>query len=267
MQLYLIGNINACPKFLGSEGTTSLLRRATLQVQMHRSGASELEKGSGRTGDGTDRNVLMEFIASKATVTLEQLVRKRPFKIVEPTTTLLELARTMSSGSHIVGIRGEASLPGGMVKVITQGMLFKFLAPHLQVSCDRISSVVALFLSVWGDLVFADDRYSRWNDAVPSFLHPAPISEATDHTSYPCFPFPYPLPSRLHHFAGANGSSERRDEITDHHSEVFFKCPSQVVPITLNPTTQAASDGRRNILTMAHEAATSEDAYLPHIEI
>lgn len=58
---------------------------------MHRSGASELEKGTGSRADtSSDRNVLMEFIASK-NVPLEQLARKRPFTIVKPTTTLLEL--------------------------------------------------------------------------------------------------------------------------------------------------------------------------------
>jgi hypothetical protein len=98
---------------------------------MHRSGASELEKGAGRKN--SKHNALMEFIATKATQTLAQLARRRPFKIVAPSTTLHELARTMSSGSHIVGVRGDDSLPGGICRVITQGMLFKYLIPHLQV--------------------------------------------------------------------------------------------------------------------------------------
>mmetsp|Transcript_995 Transcript_995/g.2343 ORF Transcript_995/g.2343 Transcript_995/m.2343 type:complete len:368 (+) Transcript_995:80-1183(+) len=115
-------------------GTLDLRDIGQFMVQMHRSGASELEKGTGSRADtGSDRNVLMEFIASK-NVPLEQLARKRPFTIVKPTTTLLELARTMSSGSHIVGIssEGRGDMPGGIGKVITQGMLFKYLVPHLQ---------------------------------------------------------------------------------------------------------------------------------------
>eukprot|EP00961_Rhodomonas_salina_P083028 1115594-Rhodomonas_salina.5 len=45
----------------------------------------------------------------------------------------------MSSGSHIVGIssEGRGDMPGGIGKVITQGMLFKYLVPHLQVRGEQ----------------------------------------------------------------------------------------------------------------------------------
>mmetsp|Transcript_39331 Transcript_39331/g.80574 ORF Transcript_39331/g.80574 Transcript_39331/m.80574 type:complete len:325 (+) Transcript_39331:228-1202(+) len=68
----------------------------------------------------------------KATATnIKEICRVRPFYVFSPDVSLLEIARTLATGSHIIGIGGGPEEKGGLSRVVTQGMLLKFVAPEL----------------------------------------------------------------------------------------------------------------------------------------
>jgi len=76
---------------------------------------------------------LVEYIRTFGTKwSVSDLAKKRAFPIFRPSVTILEAARALSSGSHIIGIDGGPESTGGLSKVITQGALFRYLAPLLQ---------------------------------------------------------------------------------------------------------------------------------------
>jgi len=68
----------------------------------------------------------------KATATdIKEICRVRPFPTFQPDVSLLEIAQALASGSHIIGILGGDAEKGGLSRVVTQGMLLKFVAPAL----------------------------------------------------------------------------------------------------------------------------------------
>eukprot|EP00291_Cryptomonas_curvata_P021316 CAMPEP_0172161590 /NCGR_PEP_ID=MMETSP1050-20130122/6209_1 /TAXON_ID=233186 /ORGANISM="Cryptomonas curvata, Strain CCAP979/52" /LENGTH=353 /DNA_ID=CAMNT_0012831503 /DNA_START=67 /DNA_END=1125 /DNA_ORIENTATION=+ len=136
--------IRACPvqseDKKSFEGTLDLREACPFLIEMYKEKKALTRTGSLRREPSSEMaqklaqvKNLVEYInvvGSKST--LADLARKRTFHILKPTATLVDIAKALSSGSHIVGVTGGPESTGGLSKVITQGALFKFLVPHLQ---------------------------------------------------------------------------------------------------------------------------------------
>ena len=123
--------IRACPvqseDKKSFEGTLDLREACPFLLDMYKERKSTSKSASGsfkREPSATDIpqiKTLVEYIrahGSKSAVT--DLSRKRAFHVLRPTATLLEIAKALSSGSHIVGVTGGPESTCGLSKVITQ---------------------------------------------------------------------------------------------------------------------------------------------------
>eukprot|EP00281_Chroomonas_sp_CCMP1168_P015091 CAMPEP_0206219112 /NCGR_PEP_ID=MMETSP0047_2-20121206/4150_1 /ASSEMBLY_ACC=CAM_ASM_000192 /TAXON_ID=195065 /ORGANISM="Chroomonas mesostigmatica_cf, Strain CCMP1168" /LENGTH=299 /DNA_ID=CAMNT_0053641643 /DNA_START=71 /DNA_END=967 /DNA_ORIENTATION=- len=121
------GWVRACPvkNATGSIiGTLDMRDSCAFLLEMHKT-----QPVADPTHAKTNR--LIDYIAlhsgQGSKHTLRDLAVMRPFRTFPPDTTLLELARALSRGCHIVGITDGPAETAGLSKVVTQGMLFKVI--------------------------------------------------------------------------------------------------------------------------------------------
>jgi hypothetical protein len=122
--------IRACPVMSEDkqsfEGTLDLREACPFLLDMYKERKQGAKSASGSfkrepSLDTPEIKTLVEYIrvrGSKSAVT--DLARKRAFKVLRPTATLVEIAQALSGGSHIVGINGGSENTCGLSKVITQ---------------------------------------------------------------------------------------------------------------------------------------------------
>merc|ERR1712151_520056 len=66
----------------------------------------------------------------------------RPFKVLPPGASLIDMAQALSHGSRIVGISGGSEGSAGLSKVVSQGLLFKSVASHLDSVDASVRSIM-----------------------------------------------------------------------------------------------------------------------------
>eukprot|EP00802_Teleaulax_amphioxeia_P027791 Tamp_29242.p1 GENE.Tamp_29242~~Tamp_29242.p1 ORF type:complete len:204 (-),score=28.61 Tamp_29242:89-700(-) len=89
------------------------------------------------------RSRTLQAIAAHPTITtdntsLRYIARMRPFKVFPPKTAITDVAQALALGSHIVGVAKEG---GGLAMVVTQKMLFQYVASVLaraQFAVERV---------------------------------------------------------------------------------------------------------------------------------
>ena len=122
--------IRACPvqseDKKSFEGTLDLREACPFLIDMYKerkriSGSFKRGTSFDLSPNTTEVNNLVDYIrvsGSKSTVT--DLAKKRAFHIIRPTANLIDIAKALSNGSHLVGVTGGPESTGGLSKVITQ---------------------------------------------------------------------------------------------------------------------------------------------------
>eukprot|EP00281_Chroomonas_sp_CCMP1168_P004960 CAMPEP_0206274000 /NCGR_PEP_ID=MMETSP0047_2-20121206/34913_1 /ASSEMBLY_ACC=CAM_ASM_000192 /TAXON_ID=195065 /ORGANISM="Chroomonas mesostigmatica_cf, Strain CCMP1168" /LENGTH=321 /DNA_ID=CAMNT_0053703169 /DNA_START=84 /DNA_END=1046 /DNA_ORIENTATION=+ len=125
--------IRACPVFDTSHtiiGTLDLRDSCGFICQAFAESQQSSSQGKSLLHMLTDRGTSRLIKITDPSIT--ELAKQRPFKVFPPDTTLLQVSRALASGSHIVGISGGPDEKGGLSRVVTQGILLKFVAPELE---------------------------------------------------------------------------------------------------------------------------------------
>jgi len=90
----------------------------------------EAQQKEGKKGSFVSQGTRQKIALEDMNVT--GVAQKRQFTTFPPDTSLLEVALALATGSHIVGILGGPESQGCLSRVVTQGILLKFVAPELE---------------------------------------------------------------------------------------------------------------------------------------
>jgi len=122
-------HIRACPVMDAENkilGTLDLRDSCGFICQLHQ----DAEKQKGSKANLISKGTMK--VITTADLDLREVSKSRPFVTFPEDSSLLEVALSLASGSHIVGILGGPAEQGGLSRVVTQGILLKFVAPTLE---------------------------------------------------------------------------------------------------------------------------------------
>mmetsp|Transcript_29082 Transcript_29082/g.56893 ORF Transcript_29082/g.56893 Transcript_29082/m.56893 type:complete len:324 (-) Transcript_29082:79-1050(-) len=121
--------IRACP-VLGDDnkilGTLDLRDSCGFICQLYEEAQHAAGKKGSFVAQGTKAKIVLDDLDVRG------VAKKREFRTFGPDTSLLDVALALATGSHIVGIEGGPESQGGLSRVVTQGILLKFVAPELE---------------------------------------------------------------------------------------------------------------------------------------